>query len=176
MNLYLLHAIIVTLAQLLLKIISPNFNDTDVIGLFCRRPQRVCWCPWLPERPIKIQGKVILLQHPGEEKRNLKTGPMLQHGLEAGSCLIFYGKKFGIDSNNPGLVELLQSPGTLLLYPGYQSVPLNDVVSQRKPEDPYNIVILDGTWAQAKSLYYHSPMLHSLPQVSSCNFKKGSTV
>ena len=130
-----------------------------------RRPQRVCWCPWLPENPIQITGKVIILQHPGEEKRNLKTGPMLQNGLADGCCQTFYGKKFGTGSKYPSLVEILQEPSTFILYPGASSIPLDQVIQNRQCGEPYNLVLLDGTWAQAKSMYFHSPLLHSLPQV-----------
>jgi len=131
----------------------------------CRRPQRVCWCSYLPERPIKIRGKIIILQHPGEEKRNLKTAPMLFNGLESGCCVIYLGKKFPTWKHE-GLAELLDEPNTFVLFPGANSKCLKHIVKNSSPEDCYNLVLIDGTWSQAKSMYFHSPRLHNLPQVS----------
>lgn len=82
--------------------------------VFFRRPQRVCWCSFLPENPLDIKGKVIILQHPDEEKRNLKTAPMLYNGLAPGKCLIYYGKKFPVQNKHRGLAELLIQPGTCI--------------------------------------------------------------
>lgn len=129
-----------------------------------RRPQRVCWCSYLPEDPVKINGKVIVLQHPDEEKRNLKTGPMLYHGMFSGQCLIFYGKKFPA-AKHKGLEEILKQPYTYILYPGVNSKSLPTVLDTRPKQEPYNLVLIDGTWQQAKSMYFHSPFLHTLPQV-----------
>jgi len=131
----------------------------------CRRPQRVCWCAYLPEKPIKIRGKVIVLQHPGEEKRNLKTAPMLLNGLESGCCVIYYGKKFPTRKHE-GLAELLSEPNTFVLFPGVKSRCLKQVVQSYSAGEQYNLVLIDGTWSQAKSIYFHSPFLHDLPQVS----------
>jgi DTW domain-containing protein YfiP len=118
----------------------------------------------LPETPITINGKIIILQHPDEEKRNLKTGPMLFHGMTSGQCLIFYGKKFP-SPKHQGLKEMLMEPHTYVLYPGPQSKSITTVSHSHPKGEPYNLVLIDGTWQQAKSMYFHSPFLHSLPQV-----------
>ena len=136
-----------------------------------RRPQRVCWCSYLPEVPVCINGKVIILQHPDEEKRNLKTGPMLCHGMAKGHCLFYYGKKFP-SLKHKGLEDILKEPNTYVLYPGLNSQCLTKVSLSRNPEKPYNLVLIDGTWKQAKSMYFHSPFLQTLPQVMIiCNLK-----
>ena len=130
-----------------------------------RRPERVCWCAYLPEKPIKIRGKIIVLQHPGEEKRNLKTAPMLFHGMESGCCIIYHGKKFPTRKHE-GLAELLGEPNTYVLFPGAKSKCLKQIVQNSSPDESYNLVLIDGTWSQAKSMYFHSPFLHDLPQVN----------
>lgn len=138
----------------------------ETLNTFFRRPLRVCWCSYLPDTPVKINGKIIILQHPDEEKRNLKTGPMLFHGMTSGQCLIFYGKKFP-SAKHQGLKEMLEEPHTYVLYPGPQSKCITDISHTHPQGESYNLVLIDGTWQQAKSMYFHSPFLHSLPQVQS---------
>ncbi|KZS02786.1 DTW domain-containing protein 2 [Daphnia magna] len=130
----------------------------------CRRPERVCWCSYLPKVPVTINGKIIVLQHPDEEKRNLKTGPMLFHGMASGQCIIYYGKKFP-SAKHEGLKEMLEEQYTYVLYPGPQSRSITTVSDIHPKGAPYNLVLIDGTWQQAKSMYFHSTFLHSLPQV-----------
>ncbi len=124
----------------------------------------MCWCPYLPSKRIEISGKAIVLQHPDEEKRNLKTGPMLFHGLAQGQCLIYRGKKFP-NSKHTDLHNILKEPNTFVLYPGPKSKSVEEVAKSHIKGTPYNFVLIDGTWPQAKSMYHHSPFLHSLPQV-----------
>ncbi|KAJ9513784.1 hypothetical protein QJQ45_015521 [Haematococcus lacustris] len=67
----------------------------------CKRPASVCLCPALPPAPIQLQGKVIILQHPGELKRALATVPLLRLCIQP--CEVVVGRKF-----KPGQVPDLQ--------------------------------------------------------------------
>lgn len=140
------------------------YREWTIAKCFCRRPQRVCWCSYLPEIPVAINGKIIVLQHPDEEKRNLKTGPMLFHGMASGQCIIYYGKKFP-SAKHEGLKDILEEKYTYVLYPGTQSQSITRMSDLHPKGAPYNLILIDGTWQQAKSMYFHSPFLHSLPQV-----------
>lgn len=114
---------------------------------------------------MDISGRVIILQHPEEVKRNLKTGLMLYHGLAPGRCLIFFGNKFPLPRHE-GLREILSEPNTYVLYPGKKAHNLAEVrQSISCKAENYNLILIDGTWKQAKSMYFHSKILHSLPQV-----------
>lgn len=129
---------------------------------YYRRPISVCWCSALPSERLSPRSRIILLQHPAEEKRCLRTAPMLSLGLAEDKCLIYKGKKF------PGkydeLEQLLNAPNTILLYPSPNAIDLNNLASSKK-HDSYNLVLLDGTWPQAKAIYASNPILHSLKQV-----------
>ncbi|CAH0399424.1 unnamed protein product [Chilo suppressalis] len=127
----------------------------------CERPRVVCWCAALPAKRLNPQSTVILLQHPAEEKRCLRTAPMLQLGLAENKCLIFKGKKFP-QPRHENLENILLQPNTLLLYPSKSAIDIKEFAIIDKI---YNIVLLDGTWPQAKAIYASSPILHTLKQV-----------
>lgn len=58
--------------------------------------------------------------------------------------------------------EILTSPNSLLLYPSDSSIPLQQIDATA---GPYTLVLIDGTWPQAKSIYTSSKMLQSMKQV-----------
>lgn len=131
----------------------------------CRRPKAVCWCCHLPSTPLVTKCRVVILQHPAEEKRCLRTVPMLSLGLAPGLCHVYKGKKFPLQRHK-GLEELMCAPNSVLLYPSPQSVDLSDLPRlDSGGYDSYNLFLLDGTWPQAKAIYHSSPLLHSMKEV-----------
>lgn len=128
-----------------------------------RRPKVVCICSALPLERLDPNNSVIILQHPAEEKRCLRTAPLLKQCLKDDKCLIFKGKRF------PGahrtLEDVFKSPNTLLLYPSAEAVALQDFVKDCNKDTSYNLVIIDGTWPQAKAMYAGNQFLHKLKQV-----------
>ncbi|XP_068156205.1 tRNA-uridine aminocarboxypropyltransferase 2 [Drosophila tropicalis] len=128
----------------------------------CKRPVVVCWCPALPQPAISVASQIVILQHPAEEKRSLRTALMLQLGLEPGKCVVYKGKRFPNQKNQKELEGIFNSEQTLLLYPSKDSVPLEEI---DRSKGPYNLILIDGTWPQAKAIYASSPVLHRLKQV-----------
>lgn len=60
------------------------------------------------------------------------------------------GKRFP-STKNEELSEILDDPDTLLLYPSPNAVPLNELLPVgTNGQKPYNLILLDGTWPQAK--------------------------
>ncbi|XP_063829798.1 tRNA-uridine aminocarboxypropyltransferase 2 [Ostrinia nubilalis] len=129
----------------------------------CKRPSVVCWCSALPPQRLNPRSTVILLQHPAEEKRCLRTAPMLQLGLAENKCLIFKGKKFP-QPKHENLENILSQPNTILLYPSKTAIDIRELVKNKSVES-YNLVLLDGTWPQAKAIYASSSILHNIKQV-----------
>ncbi|XP_023947295.1 tRNA-uridine aminocarboxypropyltransferase 2 [Bicyclus anynana] len=127
----------------------------------CKRPSVVCWCSALPPQRLNPRSNIILLQHPAEEKRCLRTAPMLQLGLAENKCYIFKGKRFPA-SRHQNLEKLLNQPNTILLYPSKTAVDINEL---EHDFTSYNLVLIDGTWPQAKAIYSSSPILHRIKQV-----------
>ncbi|CAD6995681.1 unnamed protein product [Ceratitis capitata] len=138
----------------------------------CKRPVVVCWCRSLPNPPLNIKSSIVILQHPAEEKRTLRTALMLQLGLEPGKCIVYKGKRFPSSKNLAELEPVLNSPNSLLLYPSKDSVPIECVNTQSVSmgdlsfeSASFTLVLIDGTWPQAKAIYASSPMLHRMRQV-----------
>ncbi|XP_034326988.2 tRNA-uridine aminocarboxypropyltransferase 2 isoform X1 [Magallana gigas] len=120
----------------------------------CSRPITVCLCPYLPEKPVAIETNVYILQHPLEESRNLTTVPILCECLPTDKVQIIKGKKFSL-RRFPKVAELMKSPNTLLLYPDSEAEDI-EVIPQAPGGQPYNLVLLDGTWGQAKGMFLHN--------------------
>ncbi|KAM3965462.1 DTW domain containing 2 [Aphomia sociella] len=127
----------------------------------CMRPMVVCWCSALPPERLNPRSRIILLQHPAEEKRCLRTAPMLQLGLAQNKCLIYKGKRFP-QPRHDNLEVILTQPNTVLLYPSKTAVDIKDLEND---SEFYNLILLDGTWPQAKAIYTSSPILHNVKQV-----------
>ncbi|CAG4943486.1 unnamed protein product [Parnassius apollo] len=127
----------------------------------CERPKVVCWCSALPPKRLNPESNIILLQHPAEEKRCLRTAPMLQLGLAENKCLIYKGKKFPLPKHD-NLEDILKQPNTILLYPSKNAIDIRDL---NYDANFYNLILIDSTWPQAKAIYASSPMLHKIKQV-----------
>ena len=58
---------------------------------------------------------------------------------------------------HPDLATMFQLPNTLLLYPGPDAVDIRELPPL---DDGYNLILLDGTWTQAKGMYVNNELLH----------------
>jgi len=61
----------------------------------------------------------------------------------------------------PELLSLLESPYTVLLYPDSNSVDIESLPT----DQTYNLIVLDGTWLQAKAIYSKNKFLHGIKKV-----------
>ncbi|XP_061173204.1 tRNA-uridine aminocarboxypropyltransferase 2-like [Saccostrea echinata] len=120
----------------------------------CCRPVAVCLCPYLPESPVSIETNVFILQHPLEESRNLATVPILCECLPSEKVQIIKGKKFS-PRRYPKVAEILRSSNTLLLFPDSEAADI-EAIPPAPDGQPYNLVLLDGTWGQAKGMFLHN--------------------
>jgi DTW domain-containing protein YfiP len=101
---------------------------------------------------------VVLLQHPRE--RHVAVGTARMAHLALPNSLLRLGLDFSTDP--VVTAELGASPDTYLLFPGKNA---HDAATL--PRDrPITLVVLDGTWWQARKLYKLNPALAALPQVA----------
>lgn len=138
----------------------------------CNRPLPQCLCEHLPEEKIGLETKVLVLQHPVEFRRKtISTVPLLK--LVLGECHVLVGRSFDIELENiiDGACHEGRIP--LLLFPGPNATVLEDngAMEQLKSANhgsdtleehrsaKYLLIIVDGTWTQAKRMVRNSPVL-----------------
>lgn len=68
-------------------------------------------------------------------------------------------------SRFPEIVKVLQSPKTILLYPGDDAIDISEL-PPLEGDDFYTLVLLDGTWQQAKGMYTQNAMIKWPQKVS----------
>lgn len=74
---------------------------------------------------------------------------------------------YSIDVRNADLAALCQDPRTLILYPGPKSQDLEELVqNQEVGTVKHNVIIIDGTWSQAKNIFLKNSLFHLPKQVS----------
>eukprot|EP00088_Acartia_fossae_P026231 TRINITY_DN27030_c0_g1_i1.p1 TRINITY_DN27030_c0_g1~~TRINITY_DN27030_c0_g1_i1.p1 ORF type:complete len:232 (+),score=40.89 TRINITY_DN27030_c0_g1_i1:52-747(+) len=137
------------------------FMEKRKICTECERPERVCLCPYFPNPRIKTRIKVILLQHPKEEKRQIRTGRLLEKGLQESSFQVIKSRKF--PGSNEALKKILENKSTVLLFPGQGARELSE--NSPPDHDIETLLILDGTWDQAKKMYLRNPALHNIQKI-----------
>ena len=89
----------------------------------CERPQRVCWCEFLPKPKVKLsKTQIIILQHPNEKKRPIRTAKILELGLE--NCVTFVRRKVtsleikdNLSEEEKSLRAWLSHPKAFVLFP-----------------------------------------------------------
>jgi DTW domain-containing protein YfiP len=121
----------------------------------CRRAQSVCYCDKLTQLPTKT--KVVILQHPRERDKAIGTARM------ASLCLPDSELHVGVRwDEHPGLAGALadESRPAALLFPGPGA---KDILTERPP-GPITLVVVDGTWSQAKTVVRDNPILQALPR------------
>ncbi|XP_071586593.1 tRNA-uridine aminocarboxypropyltransferase 2 isoform X2 [Heliangelus exortis] len=123
---------------------------------------KVCLCPFLPIHPLKISTCLYIIQHPAEESRVLRTVPLLAACLPPDKCKILVGRRFSED-RYPELATVCRNPNTLILYPGAEATNLEEVVVVSS--NPSVMIIIDGTWSQAKDIFYKNSLFRLPKQV-----------
>ena len=118
--------------------------------LRCLRPRAACFCQHLPRIPTRTQ--LLVVQHPRERRVAIGTVRLLAAGLANARVV----QAVRADAE---LGAALDAPGTALLFPGPSSLPPGAFPELRR------LVVVDGTWPQARKLVKLNPRLAALPRV-----------
>jgi DTW domain-containing protein YfiP len=123
----------------------------------CARPAVVCLCGSI--RRVSTRTRVVILQHPRESDVPINTARLAELQLERAERHI----AVKIDEV-PALRARLHDPSApaILLYPGDGARDL----AAAPPKGAVTLVVLDGTWWQAKKLFQQNPELSALPRYS----------
>ena len=110
-----------------------------------------CLCRHLAAfEPVRTRTEVVVLQHPRERHHPLGTAPLVRLGLANARLEVAWDMR--------GEVSLPQGAG--LLYPGPEA---RDLEGLAVGERPPALLLLDGTWSQARKLYKRNPWMAELP-------------
>lgn len=120
----------------------------------CFRAASVCICDQVPT--IANRTKVVVLQHHRELLHPIGTARIARLG--------FQQQEVRVARRHQKLaVPPYRKPKTALLYPHSQAKNLDQLAPE---EYPQHLIVLDGTWAQASSMYRANSWLHAMPHLS----------
>jgi DTW domain-containing protein YfiP len=117
----------------------------------CFRPWEDCFCDAIPT--IDNRTDVLILQHKRERFHRFGTARIVHRALRRSELRV------GLDGCFADDLGLRSGAG--LLYPGPDAELLDDLPVARRPKQ---LVILDGTWHHAKTMFRDLPALQRLPR------------
>lgn len=120
----------------------------------CRRPVTVCYCRALPQ--IDTATRVVILQHPRE--RDMPIGTARMASLCLPGAELHVGVRWAGEPLASALSDRARPP--ILLYPG----PTARDILRDPPPGPVTLVVVDGTWSQARTVVRDNPVLQALPR------------
>ncbi len=124
----------------------------------CYQRREICICPILPT--VETKTEFLILRHIWEAERPSNTGRLVALSMPNSRIIPCGG------GSRIGLVpvddELLQAPGTWLLWPDGSGAETNP--SNLTP--PARIVVIDATWQQARRLYGTMPVLRTMHRLA----------
>ena len=100
--------------------------------------------------------RIHIIQHPREQRHAIGTVRLLRDGLENLSVLVRGPHEDGFSR----LSDEIPS-GAGLLFPGPSARVLSELAEDERPTD---LVVLDGTWGHARTLFRTSPWMAELPR------------
>lgn len=130
----------------------------------CRRPRPVCVCDRIVSHPTTR--RVLILQHPQEQDALLGSAQILIASLPSARLVI------GLSFRNLGHAlgeEDIDPRKWAVLFPDREAE--GDQVTSRRgavldPTTLEGIVVLDGTWSKAKTLWWRNPWLLKLNRMN----------
>jgi len=130
----------------------------------CHRPKPACVCDRVVT--LETQRRVLILQHPQEKDALLGTAQLLEAMLPKAKVVVGlswpnFAAAVGEEDADP--------KNWAVLFPD-RDHPGNHVVDRRwRPMEPgalEGIIVLDGTWSKAKTLWWRNPWLVKMNRMS----------
>ena len=118
----------------------------------CFRPRDLCFCRAIPR--VANQTPVLILQHVAERFHPFNTARIVREALRR--CDLVAGHNRALAQ-----AQLPLTAGAVLLYPDQRAPTLSAGTLATRPRQ---LVIVDGTWHQAKTIVRDCPQLRTLPR------------
>jgi len=130
----------------------------------CHRPTVVCVCERITSYPT--ERRVLILQHPQERDALLGSAQIVAASLPKAQIVV------GLSWRNLAAAlgeESVDAKRWAVLFPDRES--LGDRAETRSgsaldPKSLNGIIVLDGTWSKAKTLWWRNPWLNKLNRLS----------
>ena len=116
----------------------------------CYLPLHLCLCAEIPR--VETRTRFLLLQHVMEAGKKSNTGRVAALALTNARLLIHGAQAESFDT------VPLSEPGTWLLFPDGPPAPPDAPA-------PRQLVVLDGSWSQARRMTQRLPALRTLPRL-----------
>ncbi len=126
----------------------------------CDKPAFMCLCDRIT--PVEHETAITILQHPRERSHPFGTARIARLGLRRCEVRVAHGEEVSSLERRRVHLPLSFEPGTAVLYPRRDAPTLESLPLERRPA---RLVVLDGTWSQAKRLWDDNPELAALPCV-----------
>lgn len=119
----------------------------------CDKPLATCVCKTVPR--LANRTAVTIVQHPRERRHPLGTARFAELGLRDVRVLVDVEGRF-----RGATPPVTFPPNTGILYPSSDAIALPPGGSEDAPE---HLIVIDGTWHQAKTLYRDMTWLRRYP-------------
>ena len=125
----------------------------------CKRPPSVCYCSALVQVTNRI--KVLIIQHPLEQKHPFNTGRMAHVCLSNSDLIV------AEHLSDKKLDEIL-SVSSVLLYPSLSWLPKVEQLNSETEdvEKIEQLIVIDSNWNKSKKMLHINPRLQALPRFS----------
>jgi DTW domain-containing protein YfiP len=125
----------------------------------CRVNNHFCVCHALT--PITITNKVSLIVHVSELRLTSNTAQFVEKILPQSAEIFIRGRVNDTFSGDP---IVAREGKALFLFPSEDSLELNDEFLKNNP-GPYNLIVPDGNWNQAKKVKTREAKFHDIQAV-----------
>lgn len=126
-------------------------NEVQERCFQCFRPMSLCFCEAIPH--IDNSTDVLILQHVGERFHPFNTARIVQKALRHCQLIADHNQRLGTH-----YLPIQDNSG--LLFPRANAPSLTELPAADRPSQ---LVIIDGTWHQAKTIVRDVPQLRDMP-------------
>ena len=134
----------------------------------CKRPPSVCYCSALVQVANRI--KVLIIQHPLEQKHPFNTGRMAHLCLTNSNLIV-------AEHLSDEQLDNILSVSSALLYPSLNWLPeveqLNNDV-EKLDSKLEQLIVIDSNWSKSKKMLHIHPRLQALPRLSLQSHEKSN--